>query len=82
MEGWENRNKIHDIIAEKRVDAILSNEKLYNPETGEVYKFESGFYDEYDINRERYEMNNLKPLPNDDWGLWMEAPLDGYIYVE
>jgi len=27
-------------------------------------------------------MNNLKPLPGDDWDLWMKAPLDGYRYVK
>ena len=82
MDGWQKRNKVDDITAEKRSDAILSNERLYDPETGEVYEVESGFYENYDINRERYEMNNLKPLPGDDWDLWMKAPLDGYRYVE
>jgi hypothetical protein len=82
MEGWENRNKVDDIIAEKRSDAILSNERLYDPETGEVYEFKSGFYEEYDINRERYEMNNLNLLPDEDWNLWTRAPLDGYRYVK
>jgi len=82
MEGWENRNKVHDIIAEKRSDAILGNERLYDPETGEVYEFKSGFYEEYDINRERYEMNNLNLLPDEDWNLWTRAPLDGYRYVK
>ena len=82
MEGWENRNKVHDIIAEKRSDAILGNERLYDPETGEVYEFKSGFYEEYEINRERYEMNNLNLLPDEDWNLWTRAPLDGYRYVK
>jgi hypothetical protein len=82
MDGWEKRNKVDDITAEKRSDAIMSNERLYDPETGEVYEFESGFYEKYDINRGEYEMNNLKPLPGDDWDLWMKAPLDGYIYMK
>jgi len=82
MDGWEKRNKVDDITAEKRSDAILSNERLYDPETGEVYEFKNGFYEKYDINREGYEMNNLKPLPDNDWNLWMKAPLDGYRYVK
>ncbi len=77
MDGWGQRNKVDDIISEKRSDAILGKERVYDPETGEVYEFETGFYDTYDINRERYEMNNLQPLPEDNWNLWMEAPLDG-----
>jgi len=82
MDGWEKRNKVDDITAEKRSDAILGNERVYDPETGEVYEFETGFYDKYDINREGYEMNNLKPLLDDDWDIWMKAPLDGYRYVK
>ena len=82
MKGWENRNKVDDILSEKRSDTILEKERLYNPETGEVYEFENGFYDEYDVDRNKYEMNNLQPLPNDDYELWMEVPLDGYRHLE
>ena len=82
MDGWEKRNKVYDIMAEKGSDAILSKERVYDPETGNVYEFDSGFYEKYNINREKYEMNNLKPLPGDDWGIWMKAPLDGYRYVK
>jgi hypothetical protein len=81
MQGWENRNKSDDIIAEKRSDAILEKERVYDPETGEVYMFENGFYDKYNINRDRYEMNNLQPLPENNYDLWMEASLDGYKYL-
>jgi hypothetical protein len=76
--GWENRNRTYDIISEKRSDAILGRERLYNPDTGEVYEFENGFYDKYSLNKNRYEMNNLKPLPDSDYDLWMKAPLDGH----
>nr|CBH36737.1 hypothetical protein BSM_02140 [uncultured archaeon] len=82
MDGWEKRNKVDDITAKKRSDAILSKERAYDPETGNVYEFDSGFYEKYNINREKYEMNNLKPLPGDDWDIWMKAPLDGYRYVK
>ena len=76
-EGWESRNKVDDIISEKRSDAILGKERLYDPETGDVYEFENGFYDKYNINRKEYEMNNLQPLPEGNWDLWMKAALDG-----
>ncbi len=77
MQGWENRNRSDDIVAEKRGDAILGRERLYDPDTGDVYEFENGFYDQYRLDANRYEMNNLQPLPGDDHGLWMKAPLDG-----
>jgi hypothetical protein len=82
MDGWEKRNKVYDIMAAKRSDAIMSKERVYDPETREVYEFDSGFYEKYNINREKYEMNNLKPLPDDDWDIWMKAPLDGRRYVK
>jgi len=82
MDGWEKRNKVDDIMAEKGSDAILSKERAYDPGTGNVYEFDSGFYEKYNINREKYEMNNLKPLPGDDWNIWMKAPLDGNRYVK
>lgn len=81
MDGWESRNKVDDIISEKRSDAILGKERVYDPETGEVYEFETGFYDNYDINREAYEMNNLQLLPGNDWNLWMEPPMIGEQYL-
>lgn len=77
MQGWESRNRTDDIIAEKRSDAILGNERLYDPETGEVYEFKNGFYDRYQLGANQYEMNNLQPLPADNYDLWMKAPLDG-----
>lgn len=70
MNSWENRNRVDDILSEKRSDAILSRDRVYNPDTGEVYYVENGFYDGYDINRERYVMDNLQQLPGNDWDLW------------
>ncbi|MCK4256829.1 hypothetical protein KAX35_08075 [candidate division WOR-3 bacterium] len=81
MEGWENRNKVDDIISEKRSDVILEKERLYNPNTGEVYDFDSGFYDKYNLDRDNYEMNNLQLLPGDDYNLWMKTTLDGYKHI-
>ncbi|KPJ65009.1 hypothetical protein AMJ44_11430 [candidate division WOR-1 bacterium DG_54_3] len=82
MQGWENRNKVHDIVAEKTSDAILGKERLYDPNTGEVYEFENGFYDKYQLDQNRYEMNNLQPLPGNNYDLWVKAPLDGYKHLK
>lgn len=70
MSSWEDRNRVDDIISEKRSDAMLGNERVYNPDTGTIYEVPLGFYDEYNIHRERYSMDNLQLLPDNDWNLW------------
>jgi len=67
---WESRNRSDDVISEKRSDVILGNERVYNPDTGTVYEVPLGFYDDYNLHRERYNMNNLQLLPDNDWNLW------------
>ena len=81
MQGWENRNRTDDVLAEKRSDAILGKERLYDPNTGEVYEFENGFYDKYKLEQNRYEMDNLQILPDESHNLWTKAPLDGYTHL-
>lgn len=81
IDGWEKRNKVYDIISEKRSDAILEKERLYNPDTGIVYEFTNGFYDKYKYNKNTYNNTNLIPLPDNDYDLWNRAPLNGYEHV-
>jgi hypothetical protein len=76
--SWEERNRIDDVMAEKRSDAILGRERLYDPGTGDVYEFNNGFYDEYRLNPQGYRNSNLQPLPDNDHGLWSAAARDGY----
>jgi hypothetical protein len=70
MDSWDNRQRSDDILSEKWSDSILDYERVYNPETGEVYRVENGFYENYDIHRGNYQMNNLQQLPSNDWDLW------------
>ncbi|MDD4353171.1 MAG: hypothetical protein PHN56_01800 [Candidatus Nanoarchaeia archaeon] len=70
MDSWDNRQRSDDIISEKWSDTTLGYERVYDSETGEVYRVENGFYDSYNINREYYEMNNLEQLPENNWDLW------------
>ena len=77
MQGWEERNQVHDVLSEKWSDTILGNERLYDPDTGNVYQFELGFQDRYEANREEYRLRNLEPLPEDNYDLWLRTPLDG-----
>ena len=79
--GWEERNRSDDVIVEKRSDAILGRERLYDPDTGEVYEFNTGFADEYNRNPQGYRNANLQPLPDGDHGLWTAAARDGYRYL-
>ena len=77
MDSWEDRNKVDDILSEKRSDAILGSERVYDPETGTVYEVPLGFYENYNLHREQYNMNNLKELPGDEWNLWTAPPQPG-----
>jgi hypothetical protein len=81
-DGWEARSRVQDILSEKTSDAILGRERLYDPETGEVYEFENGFYDHYDISRESYRVTNLQRLPDDAYNLWMAPTLNGARILE
>lgn len=77
MQGWEERSQVHDVLSEKWSDTILGKERLYDPDTGDVYQFGLGFRDRYEANREEYRLRNLQPLPEDDYDLWKRPPLDG-----
>lgn len=51
MDSWEKRNNSYDIISQKQSDATLGYERVYDTETGEVYKAYNGFTDDYSGNR-------------------------------
>lgn len=82
MNSWEKRNKSYDIMAEKRSDAILGKERLYNPDTDEVFEFNNGFYDNYNLNKNSYNLNNLVPIPKNNYKLWNTAPVNGYKHIK
>lgn len=48
MSAWESRNKTYDIMSQKQSDATLGYERVYDTDTGEVYKAYNGFTDDYD----------------------------------
>jgi hypothetical protein len=76
-EGWLERTHGEDIGAEQWTDAYRGVERVYDPDTGEVYEFPVGWYEDYDRHRDEYDMNDLQLLPENDWELWMHAVLDG-----
>ncbi len=48
MSSWESRNRSQDIMSQKQSDATLGYERVYDTETGEIYKATNGFTDVYD----------------------------------
>ena len=48
MDSWNKRNNSYDIISQKRSDATLGYERVYDTETGDVYRAYNGFTDNYD----------------------------------
>jgi hypothetical protein len=75
---FENRQESQDRIAGKWDDVILDRNRLYNPDTGEVYHVDISFPDYYRTNRETFEMQNLRELNPDEW---QQIPLDGQFYI-
>lgn len=47
MDSWNKRSNSYDIISQKRSDATLGYERVYNTDTGEVYRAYNGFTDSY-----------------------------------
>lgn len=68
MSSWEARNDSYDRISQKQSDATMGYERVYDTETGEIYKADLGFTD-YDWNG-KYE-----PVTDDMYTL----PTAGYI---
>jgi hypothetical protein len=58
MDSWEKRNNSYDIMSQKQSDATLGYERVYDTETGDIYKAYNGFTDDY--SGERY-----KPITDD-----------------
>ena len=47
MDSWEKRNTSFDIMSQKQSDATLGYERVYDTDTGEIYKAYNGFTDDY-----------------------------------
>ncbi len=67
--SWNERQTTYDIASAKSSDATLGYDRIYDTETGEVYRVEVGFMDSY--NGTKYES-----ITEDMYSL----PISGYIY--
>ncbi|MBR3523632.1 MAG: hypothetical protein IKN87_02995 [Bacilli bacterium] len=47
MDSWNKRSNSYDIISQKQSDATLGYERVYDVETGDVYRAYNGFTDGY-----------------------------------
>ncbi len=55
MNSWNARNKSEDIMNQKRQDTTLGYERVYDTQTGEIYRADSGFMEQYDkLDGQRY----------------------------
>ena len=68
MDSWNKRSNSYDIISQKRSDATLGYERVYNTDTGEIYKAYNGFTDSY-------QGTKYKPITDDMY----TKPTSGYI---
>jgi hypothetical protein len=63
MDSWEKRNNSYDIISQKQSDATLGYERVYDTDTGEIYKAQNGFMDHYDGSRYQTITDDMYTLP-------------------
>ena len=75
--AWSKRQTTYDVASQKRSDATLSYDRVKDPDTGEIYRAEVGWYDSYNTNREKYNKTNLQLVTSDSDYL---EPVSGYIY--
>ena len=68
MDSWNKRSNSYDIISQKRSDATLGYERVYDTDTGEVYKAYNGFTD-------NYSGTKYKPVTDDMY----TSSISGYI---
>lgn len=69
MSSWQQRDKSQDIMSQKQSDATLGYERVYDTDSGKIYKTTNGFTDVYTGNR-------FKPVTDDN--MYAE-PVSGYI---
>lgn len=71
--GYEERQSTYDIISQKQSDATMGYERVYDTETGEIYKAYNGFTD--DISTDNYLSERYQTVTDN---MYLEG-IDGYI---
>lgn len=76
--AWRARQTAYDVSSQKSSDATLGYDRLYDPDTGETYRAELGFYDSYDLNRSAFDKPNLQLVDTASQDYYLK-PVDYYI---
>lgn len=63
MSSWEARNNSYDIISQKQSDATLGYDRVYDTDTGEIYKAPNGFMDHYDGTKYESITDDMYTMP-------------------
>jgi len=78
LSSWESRERSYDILSQKYSDATLGYDRLYDSETGEVYRADLDFYDSYDLHRDEYSNPNLLRIDDSTRQYYLQG-VDYYI---
>ena len=76
--AWRSRQTRYDIASQKNSDAALGYDRLYDPDTNEVYRAEIGFYDQYNLHRGDYSNQNLQKIDASSEQYYLQS-VDYYI---
>ncbi len=77
-QAWWGRQKVNDTLSQKRSDATLGYDRVYDTRTGETYKAELGFIDEYEKDPYTFDNPNLQRVPDNGYDLYNQS-ISGYI---
>ena len=80
LKDWYAKQENEDIFLEKYSDYTLNQDRVYNPETDQVYTVDQSFYQYYDTHREQYRQQNMEQLT--DTQFRSHLPLDGNLHIE
>ena len=80
LKEWYAKQEGEDIFLEKFSDYTLNRDRVYNPETNEVYHVDQNFYQYYDTHREQFRQQDLQPLA--DTQFRSLVPLDGSLHIQ
>ena len=80
--AWQNKSRTEDIISQKRSDAMMGRQRLYDPQTKTVYEVDNTFTDKYKMDPGKYNLRNLQQLPPDDYNLWKTPMVQGADHIK
>lgn len=80
LKEWYAKQEGEDIFLEKYSDYTLNRDRVYNPETNEVYHVDQNFYQYYDTHRQEYQQQSMQQLTDSQFR--SQVPLDGSLHIQ